>query len=639
MLRHTPRSARFIARGQVRTLGLLIAAGLFLACAGGCASTQVEPLTSQTDPALLDPAERTLWETADRLEGQIAAYVKPAAGHEQAEQYLTEVVKKLTPDFDNPNARVRIRILPDPSPNAFVMPNGAMYVNSGLLALLENEAQIATVLGHELAHFRCRHSYREKIKEGNELVKGAIFGGALATLSSTKETANSAAELWEISSVSGYSRALESEADHMSLLAVLRAGYDPAQAVKAFEQLQTISEENDEEDPRFATHPRLSERIASYRKCLEQPEIRQQATGKLVAEDAYNGKCFDVILDNARLNLDEDNYALAQANIRRCLQLNPQSARTHYLQGELQRNGPATATDPWRFALTCFERALQYDPNCVEAYREIGLIYKELGDRDEAGDSLRKYLERAGGAPDVPLIKSYLAAVADANSPVRPLYRAPEVTDKTFREKARTVGIVPMFIPDDVIEPEKRREEFEQALTEKLKEAGFTVVPSSAYETIVKSLKRTMGGIYDPNTGELLEDRNEVVARHAFREYIKAHRIDILAYPALVTVSAKWQANRAEWHGVRESTTGKEGFWADRAAPSAFGTMPALSFRMYITSVYGELCYFGVGGIQLCSRITGGDFVDVPMHELLTDSARNARSVDIACQTLLKKAE
>jgi hypothetical protein len=75
------------------------------------------------------------------------------------------------------------------------------------------------------------------------------------------------------------------------------------------------------------------------------------------------------------------------------------------------------------------------------------------------------------------------------------------------------------------------------------------------------------------------------------------------------------------------------------AAPSAYGTIPALSFRMHISNVYGELCYYGFGGIQLCSRIARGDFVDVPMHEMLTDSARNIRSVDIACQALLKESK
>jgi len=75
MVCRTPRLARSALRGRIHAVGSWIAIASFLTCLGGCASTRVEPLTSQTDPAQLDPGERALWETADRLEGQIASYV------------------------------------------------------------------------------------------------------------------------------------------------------------------------------------------------------------------------------------------------------------------------------------------------------------------------------------------------------------------------------------------------------------------------------------------------------------------------------------------------------------------------------------------------------------------------------------
>ena len=134
----------------------------------GCASTNVEPLTNETTRSVLDARECELWDTAEKLEQQIAACVEPVEGQEEIEQYLHEVLTRVVPDFSNPHMSVRMHLLPDTSPNAFVLPNGAMYVNTGLLALLENEAQLATVLGHEFCHFRHRHSYRERIKQQNE---------------------------------------------------------------------------------------------------------------------------------------------------------------------------------------------------------------------------------------------------------------------------------------------------------------------------------------------------------------------------------------------------------------------------------------------------------------------------------------
>jgi len=595
---------------------------------GGCASTRLAPLTSQTEPGLLDADEQKLWATADRLEAEITAKVKPAVSHEPVEKYLAEVLTRLTPDFNNPNVRVRIRVLPDPNPNAFVLPNGAMYVNSGLLALLENEAQIAAVLGHEFYHFKNRHSCRERIKEHNALVTGVIVGSALGGLAGT-------AELWQISSVSGYSQRLESEADRESLFAMMKAGYEGEQAIKAFERLQSVSkEEKGREVERFTAHPKLSDRIASYRKGLRGPETQQYASGARVAQDPYSEKIFETVLDNVALNLDEDNYDVAGNDIERCLRLKPECARAHFLRGELLRTGPSTDADVWQHALDCYGRSIQCDPSFAEAYREIGLLRRQLNDRAGAGESLQKYLTMAGEAVDSPIVKSYLDRLGDTSDTIAPPYRAPQITEKDFREKVKTLGMMPMVIPGGISSADKKKEEFEAALVKNLEAGGYRVVPSSAFKTRYDAIRKLVGAVYDPNTGERVEGRHDIVVDHVRREYLAAHKIDALVYPAIAVVSAHWSANRAEWHGTHAATTGKEGLWAALAAPSAYGTIPALSFRLLITSTYGEACFLGFGGMELCSRVSGGGFVGVPAHELLVDPAKNVKSVEIACRVL-----
>jgi tetratricopeptide (TPR) repeat protein len=613
-------------------------AGLLLACVCGCASTKLEPLTSQTEPGLLAKDEQALWTTAGRLEREIADHIEPSATRTQAEQYLDGVLGKLTPDFRDARVRVRIRILPDSNPNAFILPNGAMYVNSGLLALLENEAQLATILGHEFCHFQNRHSYRERIQERNEIARGVLVGATLAVLSGTPEAVQSVAEVWRISSISGYSRNLESEADHASLLAMMKAGYQPEEAVRAFERLQTVSqEEEDEKQQRFATHPKLDDRIASYRKCLQQPEAQACAPGREVAAAAYHERTFDVVLDNAELNLDEDHYDMAGANIKRCLKLKPDCARAHFLRGEFLRRGPGTEENVWQRALECYDRSIQCDPNFGPAYREAGLLHRQLGDRARAAEALRKYQGFAADAADAPLVKSYLEKLADASEVTPGPYRAPLVTKEDFREKAKTVGIMPVVVPEGISNPEKRQAEFEATLTEQLEQAGFEVVPSSVYRALYEATRKTMGAVYDPNTGEQLEERHDTVVEYAQREYMAAYKIDLLAYPALVTVAARWSANRAAWHGVQEASTGKEGFWGAMMAPSAYGTMSALSFRLVLANAYGDVCLVSYGGIQLLSRVAGRGFTSVPAHELLVDPAKNARSVEIACKALKER--
>src|ERR1700693_3039664 len=81
---------------------------------------------------------------------------------EPTNAYLQRVGESLVArDLKLENVVWQFRVLSDPVPNAFALPNGSIYVNTGLLALLENEAQLASVLAHEETHVLHRHSYLE----------------------------------------------------------------------------------------------------------------------------------------------------------------------------------------------------------------------------------------------------------------------------------------------------------------------------------------------------------------------------------------------------------------------------------------------------------------------------------------------
>ncbi len=605
-----------------------------LAFVSGCASTQADPFNKETTRASFNKKERELWESAEKLERCITANLEPIEGQEEVEAYLHEVMERVAFDFDNSEIGVRIHLLPDPSPNAFVLPNGAMYVNTGLLALLENEAQLATVLGHEFCHFRYRHTYREAIKEQNERIKAAIFGGTLAAMLAGSDASQSLTELWTISSVRGYSRALESEADHASLIGLVEAKYQPEQAIKAFERLQSVSDPEDEDNLEFATHPKLSDRIDSYRKTLKKREMQQYTFGNEVGAQRYDETLYNVFTFNAQLNLDDSNYQMCRDNVTRCLELDPNCAKAHFLQGELMRCSPSTDRDVWTKALACYKRAITVDPNYADAYREVGLLHRYLGDADQAKAYLTKYLSLTFDAPDIDIIKYYLMHLDDVAKDTVPPYRAPEISAEDFRDKIKTIGLMRVGVPDDISEMEKRQEEFEAAVTDKLKDLGFRVIPSKAYTDIYESFKGAMGDFFDPTTGEPLEGKHEVLLDHVNREYLASHHVDALAYAAVIVVKAQWDMNIARWHGIRESSTGKDGFWGAMSAPSAYGTLPALSFGLVITSLYDEPCYIGYGGIQLCSRVHGNSFINVPVYELLADPEKNAQGVDIACHGL-----
>ena len=214
-----------------------------------------------------------------------------------------------------------------------------------------------------------------------------------------------------------------------------------------------------------------------------------------------------------------------------------------------------------------------------------------------------------------------------------------KVDREEVAEEVKSIGLMPCVIPRDIEGREEKRKEFEGYLFEKLKAAGFHVIPSSKYQEIRDPMKAAMGGLYDAQTGELLKEKNKALQQHAKREYLNQYDVDALLSCAVIVVKASWNHNNASWHGVTEASTGKKGFWAALAAPNAYGTIPALSLAVLLEDEKGDDYYMDYGGIQLLKWVRGRKFESVPAHQLLTDSERNRRAVDIALASLLGEEE
>ncbi|MDQ5980896.1 MAG: beta-barrel assembly-enhancing protease, partial [Verrucomicrobiota bacterium] len=126
---------------------LAAVAGL-LACAG-CESTNVAPLTGEA--TVLAGDEQRLWQRA-REESATLDRSGLVVNDPALDDYLNGVLARLYRDPLPRGARLHLRVLTDPTLNAFALPDGALYIHTGMLARLENEAQFATVLAHELTH-------------------------------------------------------------------------------------------------------------------------------------------------------------------------------------------------------------------------------------------------------------------------------------------------------------------------------------------------------------------------------------------------------------------------------------------------------------------------------------------------------
>ena len=183
--------------------------------------------------------------------------------------YLSELTRKLSQNSGGDPNDHRLTVLDTPVVNAFASPGGYIYITRGLLALANDEAEIAAVLAHELGHLNARHS----AKRQNAAERTTFLGGILGSLADSSYLADSLRR-GAARSVAAYSRDQELEADKLGMSIASKSQYDPTGAVtfltnleRHFELQGATSTENDGATrvSIFSSHPGTPERIRQAR--------------------------------------------------------------------------------------------------------------------------------------------------------------------------------------------------------------------------------------------------------------------------------------------------------------------------------------------------------------------------------------
>jgi predicted Zn-dependent protease len=206
----------------------------------------------------------------------------------------------------------RFFVLRNPVANAFALPDGSIYVHEGLLALLENEAQLASVLAHECMHSEGHHaivhgrSTRKKVG-GLLAFQIALSGvasdvGYLGTLLTDQLVST-----FVVRSIIGYGRDLEEESDRRAVGRMLDAGYDPREMPRTFELLAEDPEgTRPRQRPKWSSHPLAVQRSAYLRTMLEAmsediAEREDRLSGLRVGLEDFEG----VVTESARRSVRE----------------------------------------------------------------------------------------------------------------------------------------------------------------------------------------------------------------------------------------------------------------------------------------------------------------------------------------------
>lgn len=171
----------------------------------------------------------------------------------------------------DPNYNWEFKVLEgDDTINAFALPGGKVGVYTGILEVAETDAGLATVMAHEIAHATARHG-GERVSAGILAQLGAI-GISAALGGDNPEVRNAVLQAYGIGvNVGGilpFSRSQESEADHIGLIYMAKAGYDPREAVKFWQRMEKAAEGSANPPEFLSTHPGHETRISNLQKWM-----------------------------------------------------------------------------------------------------------------------------------------------------------------------------------------------------------------------------------------------------------------------------------------------------------------------------------------------------------------------------------
>ena len=387
-----------------RRLGVVFVVVAVLGCA-----TRVVPIGVEGGLFVPDGDERGLWSAGEH---EAAAIFKRVRGHDDPAliDYLSGVAGKLVPDAARAagGPELRVSVVRDPTLNAFAWPDGRLVVHTGLLAAVESEAQLALILGREVAHVVRRHALGAARAGDTEPVAYEGAGPLSATGAAILGTR---ARLATLAAISGYGERAEAEADADALAAVARAGWDASHATAVYEALGGNAVERGEiEIFQLGTAARLQARSDALRALSVPTAV---AAGGVTSE-AFEAQRLRLSRENAIEDARLGRIALARRQLDRALAAAPADPTVHVYLGDLhrlqaQRAGSAPEREAEvEAAQRAYARALALDPGRADVHRQLGLLYFQEQDAARARTELQEYLRLAPDAADAARVAEYV---------------------------------------------------------------------------------------------------------------------------------------------------------------------------------------------------------------------------------------
>lgn len=390
----TPRRG-FLRSACHHCLGLgAMAAGL-PALAQEASSAKPFQVPGRFSRPAVETDEAGLWSLMDREEARLRR--SPLAIREAAlDRYLADLTCRLA---DGHCPDIRIHVMRTPFFNASMAPNGMMQLWSGLLLRVENEAQLAAIIGHELGHYLERHQL-EQLRAAKDKAVLAQLAGLVGGI------VGAVGRIGVLASMFAFSREHEERADRLGMRLLQNAGYEGGEAPRVWDNLLaelkvTGGDDVGSRSALFATHPPAGNRRDLLLK------MAAAGSGRTVGAAEYRRVVaplrFGWLLDEVRRGQYEESLVLFD----RLLGREPADAQLLFARGEVYRLRGEAGDLPR--ALDDLARASSAESPPAEVFRALGLVHQQRSDAGAAVQAFERYLALAPDAPDAGLVKASLA--------------------------------------------------------------------------------------------------------------------------------------------------------------------------------------------------------------------------------------
>jgi predicted Zn-dependent protease len=343
----------------------------------GCA---VNPVTGRSELAFYQMSESQEMEIGRKVFPQAVQQMQGEYHDPRLQEYVQRVGMRLAAVSHRPHLPYEFKVVNDSSPNAFALPGGRIAITRGLLVDLQNESQLAAVLGHEIGHVTARHA-AQGIQRGLLLELGMVILSQTAGDSSYGTVARQAGQLAGSLITSTYSREQERESDRLGIDYLAGARYNPQGAIELQEYFLKKSE--GERQPLwleglFRTHPFSRERM--------------------LANEAYIRSVYPRAVKDPAYDTGRERFVEAT----RGLQATRKAYEAYDRAGKLEKAGDLAG------ALDLYRQARSAAPEQALLNFALGRALLQEKKYSDAGDYLQKAIRLDGGYYGSRLAYGYL---------------------------------------------------------------------------------------------------------------------------------------------------------------------------------------------------------------------------------------